>query len=143
MKLLEIHFKNKNSVFKEPSRKHSVSFIPKGIKQHQISEDGTASIYVLDKYTENGMEADVLYTVNYFVVQNVWESWFNKETHEKLLKELRCGKVVMVDYDRRRYSIEKIVPSDSDQHIHNSMINDIKNHVMELEENNGENTHGF
>ena len=141
MKLLEIHFKNKNSVFKETPRQ-SVTFIPKGIKQHQMSEDGAASIYVVDKYTENGMEADVLYNVSYFVIENVWSSWFDKEVYEKLLKELRLGKIVMIDYERRRFSIEKIVVNDSNKHIHNSIIEDIKNYALELEENN-KNVNGF
>ena len=136
MKLLEIHFKNKNSVFKEPVKKNNVAFIPKGIKQHQMSEDGSTNVYVLDKYTENGMEVDVLYSVSYFVIQNVLESWFDKETHEKLLKELRCGKIIMIDYDKKRFSIEKIVVSDSNKHVYDSMIQDIKNYTSELEENN-------
>ena len=136
-RLLDVYVKSKNStlslVRKQISSKNT--FTPVGIKQHQINTLGDAGVYTIDKIID-GTEINILYVVSYFVLENVWTSWFPKESCNKILESIQLGRIVMIDYDKRKFSIEKPEIVDSNYSINMAMVEDIKSYVSELEDNN-------
>jgi hypothetical protein len=136
-RLLDVYIKSKNATLSAVRKQISSrnTFNPIGIKQHQINTLGDAGIYTVDKIID-GTEINILYVVTYFVLENVWTAWFPKESANKIIESIQLGRIVIIDYDKRRFSIERPEIADSDSSINMAMVEDIKSHILELEENN-------
>ena len=136
-RLLDVYIKSKNSTLSAVRKQVSsrTTFNPIGIKQHQINTLGDAGIYTIDKIID-GTEINILYVVSYFVLENVWTSWFPKESARKILESIQLGRIVIIDYDKRRFSIERPEIADSNSSINAAMVEDIKSYISELEDSN-------
>lgn len=128
MRILEIYNSNLTTSEKQ-ELKFENSFNPVGIKIHQM-EVGSRTIYVLDQYID-GVKSNTMYSIDVKVIENIWSSTFHKG-FKKMFDMLCKNKVVIVDYDERKASIENShISSPEDYNI--TIVDDFKNHINMLE----------
>lgn len=131
MRILEIYNSNLTTGEKVELKFENV-FNPVGVKVHQM-EVGSRAVYVLDQYID-GVKSNTMYSIDIKVIENIWSSTFHKG-FRKMFDMLCKNKVVIVDYDNRKASVENsYISSSNDYNIH--IVNDFKEYINMLENEN-------